>query len=149
MSPEESQSILPQQISQAPADLLISWHRLWSSVWPTDFLLDSSLGFVQASQRRSLCSFGGSSTPEIRYALSRYHPGSQNIDPNHLLLQIAWGCLSKSSHSLPFSWILWPWRDSQFQTHWIIPYSIILPPPCFTLEMMCFGLSICPFLLQT
>ncbi len=44
---------------------------------PTDFLLDSRLGFVQASQGRSLCSFGGSSTPEMRYALSRYHPGSQ------------------------------------------------------------------------
>ncbi len=82
--------------------------------------LDSSLGFVQASQGLSLCSFGGSSTPEIKYALSCYHAGRQNIDPNRLLLYIAWGCLTKSSRSLLFSWFLWPSQDSQFQTHWNI-----------------------------
>ncbi len=91
MSPEELQPIPPKQISQTTSDLLVSWHRLWSSVWPTDFILDSSLGFVQASQGRSLCSFGGSSSPGVRYALGHYHAGRQNIDPNHLLLQIAWG----------------------------------------------------------
>ncbi len=53
---------------------------------PQIIFLDSSLGFVQASQGLSLCSFGGSSTPEIWYALSRYHAGRQNVDPNRLLL---------------------------------------------------------------
>ncbi len=67
--------------------------NVWTLAF-TDFL-DSSLGFVQASQGCSLCSFGGITSPEMR--LSRYHAGRQNVDPNHLLLQIVWGSLSKSS----------------------------------------------------
>lgn len=101
-----------------------------------------SVCFVQASQGCSLCSFGGSFSPEVRYALGRYHAGRQNIDPNQVLFQTAWGCISKSSLGLPFSLFFQPWPDSQFQTHW----NIILPLPCFTLGTVFFGLS---FFLQT
>lgn len=88
----------------------------------------------------ALCSFGSSSSPEVRYVLGRYYAGRQNIGPNQVLLQIAWGCLSKSSHHLPF-------QDSQSQMKH--PHSIILPLPCFTVGMVFFGLSVFPFFIQT
>lgn len=64
---------------------------------------------MQASQGCSLCSFGGSSSPEVRCALDCYLAGRHN----HVLLQIAWGCLSKSCRSLPC-----------WEMHWIIPIAL-------------------------
>ncbi len=125
MSTKESQPILPQQISQAPPDLLISCMDSGLQ-WAHRFFIGFKSGLWAGQSRmftlliwRYSCS-----APVIRYDLGRYHAGRQNVHPTQVLLQTAWGCLSKSSCSLLFSWFLWRWQDSHLQTHWNIPTAL-------------------------